>query len=86
MAQQTLALNKTVHALCTQYPQLPPILAQLGFTDILQPGMLQTMGRFMTLPKGAMMKKLDLETVKQALSAHGYTVVDEGSDDNEQGD
>ena len=33
------------------------ILAEIGFVDILKPGMLNTAGRFMTIPKGAAMRK-----------------------------
>lgn len=74
MSEKVVSLGQTVYALCTQYPELPDILAQLGFTDILKPGMLQTAGRFMTLPKGAAMKKIKLETITAALEARGYTV------------
>ncbi len=37
-----LALDLSVNALCKQYPELADILAELGFSDILKPGMMQS--------------------------------------------
>jgi hypothetical protein len=36
--------------------------------------MLATAGRFMTIPKGAALKKIDLEVIKSMLTEHGYRV------------
>ena len=51
-------LSKTLYELVAQYPEIQEIMSQLGFTAINQPGMLQTAGRYMTIPKGAQMKKI----------------------------
>ncbi|HKL99954.1 MAG TPA: DUF1858 domain-containing protein [Mobilitalea sp.] len=74
MDRITLNINRTVYDLCMEYPELPDILAQLGFTDIIKPGMLATAGRFMTLSKGAALKKISLETIKETLAARGYDI------------
>lgn len=73
-----LDLDQTVHALCTQYPDLPELLQEAGFSDITKPGMLNTVGRFMTIPKGAAMKRIDLKQVRQLFEAHGYEVTGGG--------
>lgn len=57
-----------------QYTDLLQILAQIGFTDITKPGMLQTVGRFMTIPKGAKGKNIDLEDVENELMSQGYHI------------
>ncbi len=75
MEMKKLNLNKSVYELCKEHVELPEILAQLGFTDITKPGMLQTAGRFMTIPKGAILKKLNLEQVKETLTAKGYEII-----------
>lgn len=67
-------LNTSVHDLCKQYPELIEILNELGFKDITKPGMLNTAGRFMTLPKGAAMKKIDISDIENALIKHGFTI------------
>jgi hypothetical protein len=74
MAEKILDLNKTVHELCTADPNLLPILAEAGFSEITKPGMLATAGRFMNIPKGAALRKLDLETIKRTFESHGYTI------------
>lgn len=68
-------LNESVYTLCKAHPGLADVLASLGFADILRPGMLQSAGRFMTLPKGAALKGIDLAQVRATLLAQGYEVV-----------
>ena len=77
MEEKILDLNKSVYELCTADPDIIVILKELGFKDIASPGMLATAGRFMTIPKGAAMKKIDLEQIKQEFSRHGYVVKEE---------
>lgn len=74
MAEKILDLSKSVHALCAADPGILPILAQAGFSEITKPGMLSTAGRFMTIPKGAALRKLDLDAVKRLFAEHGYTI------------
>ncbi len=77
MAHKTINLGKTVHFLCSQDPDLIPILAELGFTEILKPIMLNTVGKVMTLPKGAAMRGIELAKVVETLKEHGYTIQEE---------
>lgn len=74
MVSKLVDFNKTVYDLCNEFPELKELLASIGFHDITKPGMLATAGRFMTIPKGAAMKKIALETIKKTLADHGYTV------------
>lgn len=74
MQDKTIDLSKTVHQLCSADPAIKEILAEAGFHDILKPGMLETAGRFMTIPKGAKAKGIDLESVKKLFAERGYTV------------
>ncbi len=74
MGVKRIDLGQTVYALCKEYPDIITILSEIGFEDIQKPGMLNTVGRFMTIPKGAAMKKIDLAFVKQAFASHGYEV------------
>lgn len=71
---KVIDLNKTVFELCNDDPAIKDILADLGFTDITKPGMLQTAGRFMTIPKGAKLKKINMEAIKKKFEDLGYTV------------
>jgi hypothetical protein len=76
MSEKVIKLSLSVYELCQKFPELPQLLYDLGFHDITKPGMLATVGRFMTLPKGATAKKIDLELMKQRLKEHGFEVLD----------
>lgn len=71
---RVLDLSLTVQQLCHSFPELPSILAQLGFTEIVKPLMLSTVGKVMTISKGAALRGLDLDEIKATLRAHGYTI------------
>lgn len=74
---KVIDLNKTVYEIYSSYPEITEILADLGFKDITKPGMLKTAGRFMTIPKGAAMKKIDIEIVKETLENKGFEIVNQ---------
>lgn len=67
-------LNDTVYELCSKYPEIQDILINIGFKDLGVPGMLNTAGRFMTLAKGAAIKKIDMELIKETLRNKGYGI------------
>lgn len=71
---KTLDLNQTVYELIHQYPEIIPIMIELGFEQITKPSMLQTAGRVMTLPKGCRMRGISLDTVKEAFQHNGFTM------------
>lgn len=74
MSEKNLDLSMSVYELCKNNPELPDLLYELGFTDIKKPGMISTVGRFMTIEKGAAMKKLDLDIIKALIRDKGYSI------------
>lgn len=72
---KTIDFSKPLLELATQYPEVKELMAQLGFAAIKTPGMLQTAGRYMTIPKGAKMKKIPIEKVTESFEAAGFTVI-----------
>ncbi len=74
MVIRKIDLSRSVFELCKDYPELPKLLSEIGFTDITRPGMLSSAGRFMTIPKGAAMKKISMDEIKEKLSENGYEV------------
>lgn len=76
MGKKIIDLNKNINELCKEYPDLPKILHDLGFVDIIKPGMLGTVGRIMTIKKGSVLKKISLDIIKDTLSKNGYDVID----------
>lgn len=75
MGDKRIDLSRTVHALCTEYPELLEVMRDLGFKDIVMPGMLSTAGRIMTIPKGAAMKKIDMDVIVDRLKSEGFEVI-----------
>jgi threonyl-tRNA synthetase len=73
--EKMIDLSQTIYQIHEQYPEIRDIMVELGFQDIAKPGMLQTAGRFMTLPKGAAMKKIDLDVIRQTLKDKGFQVI-----------
>lgn len=71
---KVIDLSKTVYAICTEYPEAKDLMKELGFDEITNPGMLCTAGRFMTLPKGAAMKKISLDKLKDEFKSKGYRI------------
>jgi len=68
-------LNDTVYDICKNNPEVIEIMKSLGFESITNPAMLNTAGRIMTIPKGARMKKIDLEVIIQEFEKSGYKVI-----------
>jgi hypothetical protein len=67
-------LNTSIHELCSQHPEIIQIMQEIGFKDIANPAMLNTAGRFMTISKGAAMKNIDLDIIKKAFEARGFSI------------
>ncbi|MDD2371160.1 MAG: DUF1858 domain-containing protein [Firmicutes bacterium] len=73
--EKQIDLKKSVYELVKAYPDLKNLLVELGFKDIVLPGMLETAGRIMTLEKGAKLKHYELSNIIKKLEDNGYKVV-----------
>ena len=71
---KTIDLSRSVYELVTEYPELVDIMAELGFTEIKKLAMLHSVGKLMTIPKGAKIKNIPMEKVLMALIQHGFTL------------
>lgn len=69
-------LSKSVYEICKEHPEVVAIMKDLGFESIASPGMLNTAGRFMTIPKGAAMKHIPMEKIKTAFEEKGFELKD----------
>ncbi len=75
-----LDLNKTVFELTEQYPELIDIMAKLGFTEITKKPVLHSVGKIMTIPKGAKIKNISMMDVVTSLMANGFELIGDMSD------
>ena len=74
MAKQ-LDLNRSVFELAQEYPELIDLMAELGFSEITKKPVLHSVGKIMTIPKGAKMKGIPMEKILESFAAHGFAVV-----------
>ena len=70
-----LDLNKTVYELTQEYPELIDIMAELGFTEITKKAMLRSVGKMMTIPRGAKMKNIPMTNIVTSLMRQGFELV-----------
>lgn len=77
MNEKIINLNESVFELTQKHPEIIDVLVELGFNDIKNPAIRKTMGKFMTIPKGAAMKKKDLNIIIKHLESLGYQIINE---------
>ena len=82
MDMKKLDLRLSVYELTEQYPELIEILEKAGLTEITKKKVLSSVGRIMTLPKGARMKGISMEELEAELNRHGFSV--DGTSTTEQ--
>lgn len=73
--KKEIDLSRTVYELTGEFPEIVDIMKELGFESIANEGMLNTAGRFMTIPKGAALKGIALDKIEEIFAAKGYTVI-----------
>ncbi len=71
-----LELSRSLYDLVKEFPEVKEIMAGLGFADIGKPGMLQTAGRYMTIPEGARLKKIPMTEITAAFEAAGFELIE----------
>lgn len=76
MEKKKINLSSSVFALVHQYPEIVDIMAPLGFEEMRKKAVVNSMGKFMTIPKGAKVKHVDLDVIKKALEEHGFEIVE----------
>ncbi len=70
-------LDRTVHSLTEEYPEIIDIMVDLGFDAIANPATRNTAGRFITIPNGARMQGIDLATIIATFEEHGFVIKSE---------
>lgn len=73
---KTIDFRKTIFELTNNDREIIEIMRELGFDQVTNPKMIATVGRVMTIPKGARMRGIDLDSVRKAFQARGYTIVE----------
>ncbi|WP_277218488.1 DUF438 domain-containing protein [Peptoniphilus vaginalis] len=74
---KNINLDEPVASLIEKFPNLKNILKDLGFTEITNPLALSTVGKIVSIKKGAKIKNIDLDLIKEKLKEEGFNLVDE---------
>ena len=72
--EKKLDLSKSVYDLVTEYPEVADIMKELGFIEITNKVMLNSVGKIMTIPKGAKMKGVSMIDIVGAFMKAGFTL------------
>lgn len=72
--EKKLDLSKSVYDLVTEYPEVTDIMKELGFSEITNKVMLNSVGKIMTIPKGAKMKGVSMVDIVGAFMKAGFTL------------
>ena len=72
--EKKLDLSKSVYDLVTEYPEVLDIMKELGFSEITNKVMLNSVGKIMTIPKGAKMKGVSMIDIVGAFMKAGFTL------------
>lgn len=67
--------DQTVYDLIQTHPELKEVLVNLGFTPLNDDKMLNTLGRMMTLNRGAKKIKLNPEDLEKGLAAANFELI-----------
>lgn len=68
----TIDMDTTVYQMIKENPKIKEIMVELGFKDIVKPGLLQSVGRLMSIESGCSMKGIDIEDVKEIFCVNGF--------------
>ena len=68
-------LSIPVAEVIDKQPEVLDVLVELGFKPLANPVMRNTVGRMVSIKKGAAMNGIDLNKIKQTLELNGYEVV-----------
>jgi hypothetical protein len=71
-----LNLNFSIYTIVKEYPEAIEIMRKIGFEEISKSAMLNTAGRVMTLPKGAAMRGIELDKIKEAFIDEGFEIIE----------
>lgn len=64
--------NETVYEITKAHPEVVEIMVELGFSDVLRPGMVHNVGRTVSLAKGAKLRNIEWEVIRKAFEEKGY--------------
>lgn len=67
--------NKTVFELSNEYPEVIDIMHKLGFSEIKNKALLNSMGKIMTIPRGAKMHSIPMDKIIEEFKNNDFEII-----------
>ena len=74
---KNISINEPVSNLVEKYPDLKNILKDIGFSEITNPLALSSVGKIVSIKKGAGIKNIDLDIIKEKLQEGGFNLIED---------
>jgi len=74
---KNISINEPVASLVEKYPDLKNILKDIGFSEITNPLALSSVGKIVSIKKGAGIKNIDLDIIKEKLQEGGFNLIED---------
>ena len=74
---KNISINEPVASLVEKYPDLKNILKDIGFSEITNPLALSSVGKIVSIKKGAGIKNIDLDIIREKLQEGGFNLIED---------
>ena len=72
--EKVISLTDSIYNLVKKYSEVIEIMEDLGFEGMTNKKTINTVGRIMTLEKGAKFKNIDIKIIKDEFENHNFIV------------
>ena len=72
--EKVISLTDSIYNIVNKYEEVVKIMEILGFEGMTNKTTISTVGRIMTLEKGARFKNIDAKVIKDEFEKHGFIV------------
>ena len=80
--EKTINLKESIYELTQKYPEIIDIMSSLGFTEISKKAVRLSVGKMVTIPRGAAMRGIAMERIVEALLDSGFRIEGAEAADN----
>lgn len=68
-------IHQTVYDITSAHPEFKAVLIEAGFTKIIDPSALNTMGKIMTLEKGLIFRGISIDDLESISHRFNFTIL-----------
>ena len=72
--KKVISLTDSIYNIVKEYKEVVEVMEILGFEGMTNKKTISTVGRIMTLEKGARFKNIDINMIKDEFEKHGFIV------------